>query len=224
MQKTTFSMESKTLTLYGQPDPQVVFLQPVDDHDQSGLDAQAAALAQQGKKPFLLCAWKIDRWGTELSPWKAPAVFGGEEFGDGAAETLAWLTDSLIPALTARCRLPEETEFVLGGYSLAGLFALWCGYQTHRFHGIAAASPSVWFPGWLDFARSHPFLAAGASLSLGDREARTRNPVLATVADCIREQHALLQAQGVDAVLAWNPGNHFKDPELRMARAFARFL
>ena len=55
---------------------------------------------------------------------------------------------------------------------------------------------------------------------LYDREEKTRNPVMATVGDNIRKAHELLKAQGVNTVLEWNPGNHFKDPDIRMAKGF----
>ena len=58
-------------------------------------------------------------------------------------------------------------------------------------------------------------------LSLGDREERAKNPLMATVGDCIREQYALLQADHI-VTLEWNPGNHFQDSEKRTARAFCR--
>ena len=37
---------------------------------------------------FCLIAVKAGDWNADLSPWKAPAVFGSEDFGDGAGETL----------------------------------------------------------------------------------------------------------------------------------------
>ena len=61
-------------------------------------------------------------------------------------------------------------------------------------------------------------------LSLGDREDRTNNPVMATVADKIREMHALLTEREVACTLEWNSGNRFKEPDLRMAKAFAWLL
>ena len=42
-----------------------------------------------------------------------------------------------------------------------------------------------------------------------------------TVADCIRTQHNLLRDSGINSILEWNPGNHFRDADLRMAKAFA---
>ena len=224
MNKITLTIDAKQVMLYEQPAPAAVFLQPVDDHDEQALDGQAAYMEQHAQLPFMLCAVKINRWGQELSPWKAPAVFGKEDFGDGAGETLDFMADRLIPELRSRYALPEDTEFVLGGYSLAGLFALWCGYQTDVFSGIAAASPSVWFPGWIDYAKTHAFYPGKAYLSLGDKEAKTRNRVMATVADCIQAQYEIFKAAGVDAALEWNLGNHFKESDIRTAKAFLRFL
>ena len=222
--KVNLQIKSRQVTLYEQSYPGVIFLQPVDDHDEEALDGQVAYIEQQADRPFLLCAVKIDRWGHELSPWSAPPVFGKEAFGDGAQETLDFLTDTLIPELKSRYHIQENAELILGGYSLAGLFALWCGYQTDLFSGVAAASPSVWFPGWIDYAKTHSFHPGKVYLSLGDKEAKTRNPVMATVADCIREQLEIFQSAGTDAVLEWNQGNHFRESDLRTAKAFLHFL
>ena len=56
---------------------------------------------------------------------------------------------------------------------------------------------------------------------VGDKEEKTKNPVMATVGDCIQEAHAWLQQCGIRSTLEWNPGNHFRDPGLRTAKAFA---
>ena len=42
MKQTAFSLASKQITLYEQPGPNVIFFQPVDDHDEEALDHQAA--------------------------------------------------------------------------------------------------------------------------------------------------------------------------------------
>ncbi|MGX8698516.1 MAG: alpha/beta hydrolase-fold protein, partial [bacterium] len=129
-----------------------------------------------------------------------------------------WLTALLSLTGEAGCR------YVLGGYSLAGLFALWTATRTEVFSGIAAASPSVWFPGFTEYLKTHPLRAGRVYLSLGDREERTKNPLMATVSAKIRETHALLAAAGTDCTLVWNEGNHFREPELRTAKAFAWLL
>ena len=104
---------------------------------------------------------------------------------------------------------------------MAGLFSLWAAYQTDVFAGVAAASPSIWFPGFLQYMRENSIRTNAVYLSLGDREEKTRNPVMVTVGACIREGHALLQSGGIRTTLEWNPGNHFKDARIRTAKAFA---
>ena len=58
-------------------------------------------------------------------------------------------------------------------------------------------------------------------LSLGDKEEKTRNPVMAAVGDRIRETCEVLRGKGINTVLEWNQGNHFKDADIRTAKAFA---
>ena len=135
-------------------------------------------------------------------------------------DTLRFLTEQVIPALKQQFNLPENIKIVLDGYSLAGLLALWVSTQTNLFCGIAAASPSVWFPGWMEFEQQHPMQAQHIYLSLGDKEEHTKNTVMAAVGDNIRTLHSRLTARGVHCTLEWNSGEHFKDADLRTAKAF----
>jgi predicted alpha/beta superfamily hydrolase len=122
--------------------------------------------------------------------------------------------EALFPTL-------KGAEKILGGYSLAALFALWCMYESHSFTGIAAASPSVWYPGWMDFVRTHTPRAGKIYLSLGDKEYKSKNKTMATVEDCIRAYADILSASdSVETTLEWNPGNHFVDADKRTAKAF----
>ena len=58
-------------------------------------------------------------------------------------------------------------------------------------------------------------------LSLGDREEKTKNPVMASVGDRIRAGYEILREKGTACALAWNKGGHFKDADIRTAAAFA---
>ena len=218
MDKSIFRVEGCSVTLYSDPEPEILFLQPVDAHDAELLDRQLEAM-RDGIRPFALAAFEVEDWNRDLSPWEAPPVFGSVPFRGGAENTLGFVTEQLMPSLYRHLGVERPIETCLGGYSLAGLFALWASTRTDLFSGVAAASPSVWFPGWMDYVSGHPVRAQTVYLSLGDREERTRNPVMAAVGNCIREQFALLQT-GHTAVLEWNPGNHFQDSELRTAKAF----
>ena len=201
-----------TVYKYGKEEASVILIQPVGDHDINLMEEEAVAIKRLTKMDFGLFAVKVDNWNADLSPWQAPAVFGNEAFGDGAAHTL--------DVILQLC-LDKERKYYIGGYSLAGFFALWASYQTGVFAGTAAASPSMWFPGFLPYMKEHEIRSKAVYLSLGDREEKTKKPVMSTVGDCIREAHAYLVGRGTDCTLEWNAGNHFKEPELRTAKAFA---
>ncbi len=196
---------------YGNREAQMVLVQPVDDHDEELLERELEAIRKEYGEDFRLITFKINDWNRQLSPWEAPAVFGREGFGNGAADTLREILEY--------CGDRTKTYY-LGGYSLAGLFALWAAYRTDLFQGIAAASPSMWFPGFAEFMKENEIRTRRVYLSLGDREEKARNPVMATVGDRIREAHTLLCGQGIDCTLEWNAGNHFVDSDKRTAKAF----
>ena len=197
---------------YGDPDAPTVLIQMVDDHDLEGMESEVAEIRKLTAEKFYLIAVKVRNWNTDLSPWKAPAVFSKEEFGAGAADTL----DEVLKLCTDR-----DKRHIIGGYSLAGLFALWTAYQTDVFAAVAAASPSVWFPGFAGYMKERRPQTGSVYLSLGDKEEKTRNPMMAAVGVRIREAHELLKGQGIKTVLEWNPGNHFRDADIRTAKAFA---
>ena len=196
---------------YGDDNAPIVLLQPVGEHDPDVTEREISVIREHTAENFRLIAFRIRDWNKELSPWKSPAVFGKDDFGDGAAETLEEIMNL--------CEDRTKTYYI-GGYSLAGLFALWTAYQTDLFHGVAAASHSVWFPGFTEYMKEHDIRSRHVYLSLGDKEEKARNPVMATVGDRIRTAHELLVKRQVDCVLEWNEGNHFKDTDLRTARAF----
>lgn len=205
--------------IYGEVHAEYLLLQMTGEHELQSMDHEVMAIAQSSQN-FLFAAVPVKSWNDELSPWKSPAVWGKESFGGNAAGTLRFLTEQVIPTLKQQFALPRNVRIVLGGYSLAGLFALWASTQTALFSGVAAASPSVWFPGWMEFEQQHPIQAQRIYLSLGDREERTRNAAMAAVGDNIRTLHSRLAERGADCILEWNSGGHFKDADLRTARAF----
>ena len=210
------------MTAFGSGNAEYVLIQPVDEHDLAEMEQEVSFLQEKAGGAFLLLPVKAADWNRDLSPWPAPPVFGKEGFGDGARDMLRLIREEIIPNARQEYGLSEHTKMILGGYSLAGLFSLWCGHESSLFHGIAAASPSVWFPGFLDYARQRPIQTKAVYLSLGDREERTRNPVMRQVGDSIRALYAHYESiPDVKAALQWNGGNHFQDAGLRTAKAFA---
>ena len=219
MTAQTMLIGNRPCRIYGEAHTEYLLLQMTGEHELQSMESEVAAIAQSAHH-FLFAAIPVKSWNNELSPWEAPAVWGKESFGGNAADTLRFLTEQVIPTLKQQYPLPENVKIILGGYSLAGLFALWASTQTNLFYGVAAASPSVWFPEWMKFEQRHPMQAQRVYLSLGDKEEHTKNAVMAAVGDNIRALHSQLTVRGVDCTLEWNSGGHFKNADLRTAKAF----
>ena len=216
--QNTIALERKLMMIiyeYGNPDADNVLIQLTGDHELSGLENEVEEIRKRTSIDFRFIAAKVDDWNYELSPWKAPAVFGNEDFGDGAARTL----EQILTLCTDKSK-----AYYIGGYSLAGLFSLWAAYQTDIFSGVAAASPSVWFPGFIAYMKEHEINSETVYLSLGDREEKTRNPVMSQVGNCIQKGYDWLTKCGINCTLEWNQGNHFREPDIRTAKAFAWVL
>ena len=213
-------MKAETKTVAGRkcrmllyPDRPVVFRGiPENDWDDGRIRKQEEAMRDLQTGVFF---FSVGEWNDAFSPWPAKTRAGG--FGGGAPETLKWLEQNAVPYVRGFTDFP----LILAGYSLAGLFSLWCMSNTDVFSAYVSCSGSLWYPGWEEYSRS---AAAGTEcsvyLSLGDREARTKNPDLCRVEDATLAQSLLLvKDRNVRAsVLVPEPGGHFNEPENRMLR------
>ncbi|WP_314989312.1 alpha/beta hydrolase-fold protein [uncultured Gemella sp.] len=220
VRKENFVIDNKSCIGYITDATKYLLIQPVDGHDIEVLDNEVEEILKNTDKLFSLIAFKIENWNSELSPWEAPPAFGNKSFGSSAKDTLEFIETRLIPTVKEKYNLDNDIEFILGGYSLAGLFSLWSAYKSNTFSGIAAASPSVWFNGWEDFMDNNTPLSKAIYLSLGDTEEKTKNKVMSTVGDNIRKQEELLKNDNINTILEWNKGGHFRDSDLRVAKAF----
>lgn len=219
--KQTVVIDNRQCLLYQEGErPKTVLVQPLGVQERSGIDDEVAIISEATGTSFVMAAIAIDDWEVELTPWHDPAVSKNREVGEHALDTLDYITDHLVPWLTERY---GNTPFVLGGYSLGGLFARWTVSKVHCFEAAAAVSPSLWIAAWQGFSDAHDVYARYVYLSLGDREEHTRNKAIAQVGDNIRWEHEhLKQELGPDnTVLEWNQGNHFTDSARRTAKGFA---
>jgi hypothetical protein len=162
-------------------------------------------------------------WERDMTPWPGPSLTRDGPPMPGEADAyLNALTDKILPDIRDGFHLcPSFT--IIAGYSLAGLFALYSIYRTDVFDRVVSASGSMWYPGLVDFIGENDPVGLPDSLylSLGDRESRTRNPMMSSVERCTREVQGRFEGYGVRTVFESNPGSHFQDPEGRMARGIA---
>ena len=186
----------------------------------AGSDEANALLAEWDNESVSLVFVACRDWNSQLSPWPAPACFkGGGAFAGGADAFLSEITESLLPAAERALGLKPCARAV-AGESLAGLFALYALMKGGPFTMAASVSGSLWFDGWAEYFLARPLPRnARVYLSLGDREEFTRNARLSAVGERTREAYALLSSRGIESTLEMNPGNHFAEPEKRMAKA-----
>lgn len=175
-------------------------------------------------KDFSLAVFDVTDWNAQFSPWTAPAVFGKDSFSGKGNDTLRFLEDDFLPEVKSKF---PESEVFLTGYSLAGLFSLWALYESEKFNGAVCCSSSLWFDKWDEYASLHRIKSPSTIyMSLGDREEKTKNKIMAKVGDRTRIQAEILKEDpNVEKLyFEWNEGGHFDEPLKRVAKGIARIL
>ncbi|WP_418240857.1 alpha/beta hydrolase [Ellagibacter isourolithinifaciens] len=176
-----------------------------------------------GCPSFALVAIKPACWNDDLTPWECPGLFADDApFAGHAQEQLRLLEEEIIPQVERECGKPNSPRIcrTVAGYSLAGLFATWTALNSSAFSRIASASGSLWYPDFAHFVAERPLKRPidCAYFSLGSKEAKTPSRLLRNVATGTDEVVAAFRSKGVPTQFESNPGNHFKEPALRMAR------
>lgn len=220
----TFMADRKTVSIFPSDEPgaPVIYLHTVSDEGQ-----KIWQVAQDAGYPaFTLVAIHNLDWDHDMAPWDSPPIFkSAQPCTKGADQYLELLMGTILP--TAEKKLPEEPRWRgIAGYSLAGLFAVYAIYQTDVFSRVGSISGSLWFPGIKEYVVSHTVKRRPDCMyfSLGDKESKTRNPVLQTVQQNTQEIQAFYQAQGIDTIFQLNPGNHYHQAVERTAAAIGWLL
>ena len=220
----TFSVQGKTISIFPalEATAPILYLNTFSDEGKKVYEAAQAA----GCPPFTLVAVSDLDWNHDMAPWNSPPAFrnAGPCTG-GADDYLRLLTGEIIP--TAEKALPGVPSWRgIAGYSLSGLFALYALYRTDLFSRVGSMSGSLWFPGMKEYILSHQPKRRPDCVyfSLGDKESKTRNPVLRSVRQNTEEIRAFYQARGIDTVFQLNPGNHYDHAAERTAAGMAWLL
>lgn len=177
------------------------------------------------KKEFILVSITNIKWNDELTPWKAKSIFKGEDdFTGNADKYIEELSYKIIPQLTdiINTNMNVSPEyFVLGGYSLAGLFAIYTSYKTKTFKRVFSASGSMWYPGFLEYIKENSIKGVPSKMyfSLGNKEAKTRNKIMSTVESNTRDIVKIYKEKGIEVIYFENEGNHFQNIVERIVKA-----
>ena len=169
------------------------------------------------KDSIIVSISNID-WDNELTPFKY------NNFKGNADKYLDELINVIIPEILKNINI-NISYYVIGGYSLAGLFALYSVYKTDLFKKVLSISGSLWYPGIVDFIKSNKISNNVDEIyfSLGDKEKNTKNSVMSKVEDNTREIYEYL-SENVNSIFEMNPGTHFNDPNKRILKGIEYIL
>ena len=219
-----FEIKEKRATLYKSADSNMplLVLNNFSDDGKNIVDE----LKLLGHTDFNLLNIENLNWNHDMTPWFSPPLFSSDPpCTGGADEYLQLLLSEILP------RAEEEINGIspytgIAGYSLAGLFALYAMYQCDKFARAASISGSLWFPDFTEYCFTHvpPRTPDRLYLSLGDREAITKNKILKTVRENTDALAEHFRSIGMDVTWELNPGNHFKDAAARCAKGIGALL
>lgn len=219
-----FTTNSKTISIFPSTEPgiPIIYLNTFLNEGQKVYETAQAT----GCPPFTLVIISDLDWNHDMVPWNSPPVFkNADPCTGGADDYLRLLTEEIIP--TAEKEIGGVPRWRgIAGYSLAGLFALYAIYQTDLFSRVGSMSGSLWFPGMKEYIFSHEPKRWPDCMyfSLGDKESKTRNPVLRNVRQNTEEIHAFYRGKGIDTAFQLNPGNHYNQAVERTAAGLCWLL
>ena len=162
-------------------------------------------------------------WNKDLTPWPAPAVFTGQnDFAGNASEYMKVLLYELIP-YTEKYMGVGACERIIGGVSLAGLFAIYTLYHTDLFAAGLSVSGSFWYDGFIDYMKEKKMSGAVRVIyfSIGIKEKNTKNKRMRLVEESTGQAAEILKESGVVVKMEQMPGNHFADARKRVEKAVA---
>ena len=220
----TFTTNAKTVSIFPslELNTPILYLNTFSSEGQKVYEAARAA----GCPPFTLVAISDLDWNHDMAPWDSLPTFKNADLCTGGAdEYLRLLAEEIIPAAEKELGSVPRWRGI-AGYSLAGLFALYAIYQTDLFSRVGSVSGSLWFPGMKEYIFSHEPQHQPDCIyfSLGDKESKTKNPILRTVQENTEEICAYYQRKGIDTVFELNPGIHFIQSVERTAAGIAWML
>lgn len=176
-------------------------------------------LLQQNCPSMILVTISNLEWQTDLCPWDIPPVNKYIQCHGGANNYISQLQNQILPMIKEKVMHPIK-RYIIAGYSLSGLFALYAPFHLDIFEGIVCASGSLWYPKFDNYLKKNQWISPISTvyLSLGDKEHHTKNKIMASVKDRILIVYDYLRQHGINVIFEQNPGNHFQNTDLRLAK------
>lgn len=175
--------------------------------------------------PFTLISIPTPNWNDSLTPWRCEGLFAEDKPFEGNARQHLLQLETIVAQTEKHIGITPQHRCI-AGYSLAGLFATWAPFNTTLFDALASASGSLWYPDFSEYVSTNTFTKKPlcAYFSLGTKEAKTPSRLLRSVSQRTKCVVSSFQEKGVETLFESNPGNHFKEPDLRMAKGICWML
>ena len=177
---------------------------------------------------FIILTISNFSWNDDLSPYYQEDVFKNKYSSDfkGKGDIfLNKIVNDILPKVREYLFLKHNIKLSnigIGGYSLAGLFALYSLYQVDIFSFALINSASLWFNNFIKYIKANKISknVSNIYISLGNKEHLTKNSTLSKIKDLTLEvvnYLSSLDAPKIKICYKENEGNHFKNNDLRVA-------
>ena len=93
----------------------ILLIRPVGEWNEGALSTEYDALEAAYDDIAIMAVYLlVSDWNHELSPWHNPPVFGNEEFGDGASDTLDQIREHILePLLSLKSLSRGKIPFIV---------------------------------------------------------------------------------------------------------------
>lgn len=179
-------------------------------------------ICDAGYENYSVCVVIVEDWDGMLTPWSDKVdnrVFlgNGRKFLSELEKEVGFIKE----------KYERAPKVYLVGYSLAGLFSMWALFESDIFDGCVSASGSLWYSGWLEYAKIHKLKnKADIYISLGKKEPNTKNQTMKQVGINTEGTYEIIKndINAKRTFFEWNEGGHFLDAAGRIAKGMEWIL
>ena len=205
--KKNIQIENKIVTIYYKENKENKL--PVIILNTYGEDGEDIWSKTKENNYILVTISNLD-WNNEMSPWPS------KNFNGKANDYIKLLENKIIPKIDDMISKELELNIkyhIIGGYSLAGLFAIYSLYKTYLFKSAISCSGSLWYPDLIDYIKSNEMIKTPDKIyfSLGNKESKTKNELMSKVEVNTKYIEKYYKEKKIETIYEENEGNHFKD-------------
>ena len=227
----TINLENKTITIFYNENnnkekiPVII----LNTFDEDGEDIWNKVKNITDKEYVLVTISNIN-WNKEMSPWYMDKLFKSEDNYEGKAdEYIELLSKRIIPKVEKILKQDLEKDidnYIIAGYSLAGLFAIYSLYKTNIFTSVISCSGSLWYPNFIEYVENNELKTNPNKIyfSLGNREGKTKNELMSKVEEKTKYLEQYYNKKNIKTIYEENEGNHFQDVTNRIAKGIKFIL